>query len=42
MEKAILEAKRNMEKAVKEMDFIAAAAYRDEMTRLKAMEDEMK
>ena len=42
VEKAILEAKRNMEKAVKEMDFIAAAAYRDEMTRLKAMEDEMK
>jgi hypothetical protein len=29
-----------MEKAVKEMDFIAAAAYRDEMTRLKAMEVE--
>ena len=35
VEKAILEAKRNMEKAVKEMDFIAAAAYRDEMARLK-------
>ena len=42
IEKAILEAKRNMEKAVKEMDFLAAAAYRDEMTRLKAMEEGMK
>ena len=29
LDKAILEAKRNMEKAVKEMDFIAAAYYRD-------------
>ena len=37
LEKAIQEAKRNMEKAVKEMDFIAAAYYRDEMTRLKAL-----
>lgn len=42
VEKAILEAKKNMEKAVKEMDFIAAAAYRDEMLRLKAMEEGMK
>ncbi len=42
IEKAILEAKRNMEKAVKEMDFIAAAAYRDEMTRLKEMESSFK
>ena len=42
VEKAIQEAKRNMEKAVKEMDFIAAAAYRDEMTRLKALEDTVK
>lgn len=42
VEKAILEAKRNMEKAVKEMDFIAAAAYRDEMTRLKEMESNFK
>ena len=41
IEKAILEAKRNMEKAVKEMDFIAAAAYRDEMTRLKDLESSM-
>lgn len=39
VEKAILEAKRNMEKAVKEMDFIAAAHYRDEMLRLKSMEE---
>ena len=38
LDKAILEAKKNMEKAVKEMDFIAAAFYRDEMTRLKGME----
>ena len=37
VDKAILEAKKNMEKAVKEMDFIAAAAYRDEMARLKAI-----
>ena len=34
VEKAIQEAKKKMEKAVKEMDFIAAAAYRDEITRL--------
>ena len=39
LQKAILEAKKNMEKAVKEMDFIAAAQYRDEMLRLKSMED---
>ena len=38
IDKAILEAKRNMEKAVKEMDFIAAAYYRDEMTRLKGLQ----
>ena len=42
LEKAVLEAKRSMEKAVKEMDFIAAAFYRDEMMRLKAMEEGMK
>ena len=41
LEKAILEAKRNMEKAVKEMDFIAAAFWRDEMTRLKEMETKL-
>ncbi len=39
LERAIQEAKRNMEKAVKEMDFIAAAFWRDEMTRLKAVEE---
>ena len=42
VEKAILEAKKNMEKAVKEMDFIAAAAYRDEMARLKEIESQMR
>ena len=42
VEKAILEAKRNMEKAVKEMDFLSAAYYRDEMLRLKAMEPELR
>jgi len=42
IEKAIMEAKKNMEKAVKEMDFIAAAAYRDEMARLKSIETELK
>ena len=41
LDKAILEAKRNMEKAVKEMDFIAAAHYRDEMARLKAIGEGM-
>ena len=42
VEKALLEAKRNMEKAVKEMDFMAAAQYRDEMLRLKALGEGMK
>ena len=36
LDKAVLEAKKNMEKAVKEMDFMAAAYWRDEMTRLKS------
>ena len=40
LDKAILEAKKNMEKAVKEMDFIAAAYYRDEMARLKEIKVE--
>ncbi len=31
MQKAIQQAKKNMEKAVKEMDFLAAAKFRDEM-----------
>ena len=34
MQRAIQQAKKNMEKAVKEMDFIAAAQYRDEMLAL--------
>ena len=34
IQKAIAQAKKNMEKAVKEMDFLAAAKYRDEMTEL--------
>ena len=31
MQKAIQQAKKNMEKAVKEMDFLSAAKFRDEM-----------
>ena len=31
LQKAIQQAKKNMEKAVKEMDFLAAAKFRDEM-----------
>ena len=31
VQKAIQQAKKNMEKAVKEMDFLSAAKYRDEM-----------
>ena len=34
IDKAILQMKKMMEKAVKELDFIAAAKYRDEMLRL--------
>ncbi len=34
IQKAIVQAKKNMEKAVKEMDFLAAAKYRDEMLEL--------
>ena len=34
IQKAIQQAKKNMEKAVKEMDFLAAAKYRDEMLEL--------
>ena len=34
IQKAILQAKKNMERAVKEMDFLAAAKYRDEMLEL--------
>ena len=34
LQKAVQQAKKNMEKAVKEMDFLAAAKYRDEMIEL--------
>ena len=34
LQKAIAQAKKNMEKAVKEMDFMSAAKYRDEMLAL--------
>ena len=34
IQKAIQQAKKNMEKSVKEMDFLAAAKYRDEMLEL--------
>lgn len=34
IQKAIAQAKKNMEKAVKEMDFLAAAKFRDEMLEL--------
>ena len=34
IQKAIALSKKNMEKAVKEMDFLAAAKYRDEMVAL--------
>ena len=34
IQKAIVQAKKNMEKAVKEMDFLAAAKFRDEMLQL--------
>ena len=34
LQKAISQAKKNMERAVKEMDFLAAAKYRDEMMEL--------
>ena len=34
LQKAIQQAKKNMEKSVKEMDFLAAAKFRDEMLQL--------
>ena len=34
LQRAIQQAKKNMEKAVKEMDFLAAAKFRDEMLQL--------
>ena len=42
VEKRIEEAKRNMKKASKEMDFIEAAHYRDEMKALQAELEKMK
>jgi len=36
LEKAIKETKRNMEKAAKELDFMQAAQYRDELFALQA------
>jgi len=40
LEKAINDTKRNMQKAAKDLDFIAAAGYRDEMYALQAQYDE--
>ena len=37
IKKAIAQAKKNMERAVKEMDFMAAAKFRDEMVELQEM-----
>ncbi|MBP5366035.1 MAG: excinuclease ABC subunit UvrB [Bacteroidales bacterium] len=42
IEKAIEEAKRKMKKAAKELDFISAAQYRDEMRALETKLNEMK
>ena len=42
IQKAIAQAKKNMERAVKEMDFLAAAKYRDEMLELQAEIEKMK
>jgi excinuclease ABC subunit B len=42
LEKAIDKAKRNMEAAAKELDFMAAAFYRDEMFRLQELLKEKK
>ena len=36
LQKAIQQAKKNMERAVKEMDFLSAAKYRDEMLELQS------
>ena len=40
LQKAIQQAKKNMERAVKEMDFLAAAQYRDEMIELQKLLNE--
>ena len=37
LEKAIEKAKKNMEKAASELDFIQAARFRDEMTELQRL-----
>lgn len=37
LEKAILNTKKEMEKAAKDLDFVQAAQYRDEMFRLKEL-----
>ena len=42
LQKAIQQAKKNMEKAVKEMDFLSAAKYRDEMLQLQIEIEKMK
>lgn len=42
LDKAIAEAKKNMDKAVKEMDFLNAAKYRDEMAALQERKNNMK
>ena len=42
IQKAIQQAKKNMEKAVKEMDFLSAAGYRDEMLALQEQFEKMK
>jgi excinuclease ABC subunit B len=41
LQKAIQQAKKNMEKSVKEMDFLAAAKYRDEMLALQEQMEKM-
>ena len=42
LQKAIQQAKKNMERAVKEMDFLAAAKFRDEMLQLQIEIEKMK
>ena len=39
LKKRIADARKEMEKAAKDLDFISAAAWRDEMERLKALAD---
>ena len=42
IQKAIQQVKKNMEKAVKEMDFLSAAGYRDEMLALQEQLEKLK